>query len=93
VTGSEPPRVFYSSTSNNKNDDEMLGTEKIQVDGYVDHVAKSLSIKKASKQKSNTEPPTYEPVEEVLLVDEVDVFFCSEFYGQTYNQVVQLREP
>jgi hypothetical protein len=31
--------------------------------------------------------------EEVLLVDEVDVFFGSEFYGQTYNQVAQLREP
>lgn len=31
--------------------------------------------------------------EEILLVDEVDVFFGSEFYGQTYNQVTQLREP
>jgi hypothetical protein len=30
---------------------------------------------------------------EVLLVDEVDVFFGSEFYGQTYNQVVEFREP
>eukprot|EP00957_Ditylum_brightwellii_P064701 4910560-Ditylum_brightwellii.AAC.1 len=30
---------------------------------------------------------------EILLVDEVDVFFGSEFYGQTYNQVAQLREP
>ena len=33
------------------------------------------------------------PREEILLVDEVDVFFGSEFYGQTYNQVAQLREP
>jgi hypothetical protein len=30
---------------------------------------------------------------EILLVDEVDVFFGSEFYGQTYNQVVEFREP
>mmetsp|Transcript_12850 Transcript_12850/g.19234 ORF Transcript_12850/g.19234 Transcript_12850/m.19234 type:complete len:1061 (-) Transcript_12850:89-3271(-) len=30
---------------------------------------------------------------EILLVDEVDVFFGSEFYGQTYNQVAQLKEP
>ncbi len=30
---------------------------------------------------------------EILLVDEVDVFFGSDFYGQTYNQVAQLREP
>ena len=31
--------------------------------------------------------------EEILLVDEVDVFFGPEFYGQTYNQVVEFREP
>jgi len=30
---------------------------------------------------------------EILLVDEVDVFFGADFYGQTYNQVAQLREP
>ncbi len=30
---------------------------------------------------------------EILLVDEVDVFFGSDFYGQTYNQVTQFREP
>lgn len=30
---------------------------------------------------------------EILLVDEVDVFFGSEFYGQTYNQVVEFKEP
>ena len=30
---------------------------------------------------------------EILLVDEVDVFFGNEFYGQTYNQVVEIREP
>jgi hypothetical protein len=33
------------------------------------------------------------PKEEILLVDEVDVFFGSDFYGQTYNQVTQIREP
>ena len=31
--------------------------------------------------------------DEILLVDEVDVFFGNEFYGQTYNQVVEIREP
>ena len=30
--------------------------------------------------------------QEILVVDEFDVFFGSEFYGQTYNQVVQLRD-
>mmetsp|Transcript_643 Transcript_643/g.1274 ORF Transcript_643/g.1274 Transcript_643/m.1274 type:complete len:2485 (-) Transcript_643:1939-9393(-) len=30
---------------------------------------------------------------EILLVDEVDVFFGSEFYGRTYNQVVEFNEP
>lgn len=31
--------------------------------------------------------------EEILLVDEVDVFFGKEFYGKTYNQVIQFVEP
>lgn len=31
--------------------------------------------------------------QEILLVDEVDVFFGGDFYGQTYNQVAQFREP
>jgi len=31
--------------------------------------------------------------EEVLLVDEVDVFFGKDFYGQTYNQVTHLSSP
>eukprot|EP00956_Cyclotella_meneghiniana_P041584 scaffold231470_cov23-Cyclotella_meneghiniana.AAC.1 len=30
---------------------------------------------------------------EVLLVDEVDVFFGSDFYGQTYNPLLNLSEP
>jgi len=32
-------------------------------------------------------------LEEILLVDEVDVFFGPEFYGQTHNQMALLREP
>ncbi|VEU39668.1 unnamed protein product [Pseudo-nitzschia multistriata] len=31
-------------------------------------------------------------IEEIMLVDEVDVFFGPEFYGQTYNQVAELNE-
>ena len=30
--------------------------------------------------------------EEILLVDELDVFFGSDFYGQTYNQGAKLRD-
>ncbi|KAL7565546.1 hypothetical protein ACA910_003823 [Epithemia clementina (nom. ined.)] len=30
---------------------------------------------------------------EILLVDEVDVFFGPDFYGQTYNQVTQIYDP
>ena len=33
------------------------------------------------------------PKQEILLVDEVDVFFGAEFYGKTYNQVLEFREP
>ena len=32
-------------------------------------------------------------IEEILLVDEVDVFFGAEFYGKTYNQVIEFKEP
>ncbi|KAG7352611.1 von Willebrand factor type A domain containing protein [Nitzschia inconspicua] len=31
--------------------------------------------------------------EQILLIDEVDVFFSSEFYGNTYNKAAMLREP
>lgn len=31
--------------------------------------------------------------QEILLVDEVDVFFGKDFYGQTYNQATQLWTP
>ena len=31
--------------------------------------------------------------EEILLVDEVDVFFGPDFYGKTYNQVAELSDP
>lgn len=37
--------------------------------------------------------PTDPDQEEILLVDEVDVFFGSDFYGRTYNQVAELRRP
>jgi hypothetical protein len=30
---------------------------------------------------------------EVLLVDEVDVFFGKDFYGETYHPVGSIREP
>ena len=29
--------------------------------------------------------------EDILLVDEVDVFFGADFYGQTYNQVAEIK--
>ncbi|KAL7535461.1 hypothetical protein ACHAXR_006501 [Thalassiosira sp. AJA248-18] len=38
----------------------------------------------------NKDPPIKE---EILLIDEVDVFFSSEFYGKTYNQVIEFSEP
>ena len=31
--------------------------------------------------------------EDILLVDEVDVFFGADFYGQTYNQVAEIENP
>jgi len=49
--------------------------------------------KKAKRRCKNTELLSHYTQEEILLVDEVDVFFSSEFLGQTHNQVTQLREP
>jgi hypothetical protein len=34
--------------------------------------------------------PAYGDGDEILLVDEVNVFFGSDFYGQTHNQVAVL---
>lgn len=53
---------------------------------------------KRSKQVVTLATPPATPCstlgsEEILLVDEVDVFFGSDFYGQTYNQVTELRRP
>jgi hypothetical protein len=41
----------------------------------------------------NTVTPIAGEREEILLVNKVDIFFGPEFYGQTYNQVVEFREP
>lgn len=44
------------------------------------------------KNSSKSPPRRLDTTEEILLVDEVDVFFGGNFYGQTYNQVAQLRD-
>ncbi|KAL7556250.1 hypothetical protein ACA910_003259 [Epithemia clementina (nom. ined.)] len=44
-------------------------------------------------QQYPSSAPKMEDVEEILLVDEVDVFFGPEFYGQTYNQVALVQDP
>eukprot|EP00977_Amphora_coffeiformis_P020937 scaffold8649_cov185-Amphora_coffeaeformis.AAC.8 len=55
----------------------------------IRHECASNSKAVAMKSSSNGNATR----QQVLLVDEVDVFFGSEFYGQTYNQVVQVHEP
>ena len=52
---------------------------------------KNDAITTSKKVKLNTAP--VKERKEILLVDEVDVFFGKEFYGTTYNQVVEFREP
>ena len=37
--------------------------------------------------------PASDEAPEILLVDEVDIFFGEDFYGQTHNQVVQIDVP
>eukprot|EP00854_Cymbomonas_tetramitiformis_P000670 gene670-1123_t len=43
--------------------------------------------------KTDVAPPSPGQGEEVLLVDEVDVFFGQNFYGKCHNQVACLEEP
>lgn len=56
----------------------LIGRVKTSIDGIVEHTLDAL--KPSAK-------------EEILLVDEVDVFFGAEFYGKTYNQVIEFKEP
>jgi uncharacterized protein YegL/GTP-binding protein EngB required for normal cell division len=59
----------------------------------LQHWTESKSIEEKNWDQQNPIKINPDKNEEILLVDEVDVFFGAEFYGQTYNQVVQLREP
>ncbi len=61
-----------------KTSSSLLGRVKASIDGIVGHTLDAL--KPSAK-------------EEILLVDEVDVFFGAEFYGKTYNQVIEFKEP
>jgi len=58
----------------------------------IDAKLKSTN-KEKRKRREKKKLLSHQNVEEILLVDEVDVFFGSEFLGQTHNQVTQLREP
>ncbi len=61
-----------------KTSSSLMGRVKASIDGIVEHALDAL--KPSAK-------------EEILLVDEVDVFFGAEFYGKTYNQVIEFKEP
>ena len=56
----------------------LLSRAKASIDGMLGYTLEALN-------------PS--ATEEILLVDEVDVFFGAEFYGKTYNQVIEFKEP
>ena len=63
--------------------------------GDIRDLTESLLRGTLTMKESQNCPPEIESLarEEILLVDEVDVFFGADFYGQTYNQVVKFGEP
>jgi len=84
--GKSKVRTTTKSTTDTKTEDGSFKSDTV-----------SKTKKKVDKmiERKIIQPPEMSSIDrkEILLVDEVDVFFGSEFYGQTYNQVAQLREP
>jgi hypothetical protein len=54
---------------------------------------KSESLVEVARSSGRNDSPLPLNGEEILLVDEVDVFFGPDFYGKTYNQVAELEHP
>jgi len=73
-----------------------LSEETTHRKGDIRHLTDSMLRGNMNDINNNTRSITKHgslPHQEILLVDEVDVFFGGDFYGQTYNQVTQFREP
>ena len=68
----------------------------LQASGEIEAEANGTSSWDASATAGPEMSKALQPFEdgpEILLVDEVDVFFGSNFYGQTHNQVAVLALP
>lgn len=73
-----------------------LSEETTAEKGNIRHLTDSMlrgNIDCLTNSRSSIVTHYSTPQQEILLVDEVDVFFGGDFYGQTYNQVTQFREP
>jgi len=62
----------------------------INREGNVRDLTKSVIDSAASNKSYNQ---TYPPSKSILLIDEVDVFFGADFYGNTYNPATLLSNP
>ena len=51
----------------------------------------AVTVKKCVQAQKKKNQPRWNG-EEILLVDEVDVFFGADFYGQSFTQVAQLED-
>eukprot|EP00984_Skeletonema_dohrnii_P034349 scaffold33533_cov119-Skeletonema_dohrnii-CCMP3373.AAC.1 len=80
-----PQRRLRSSSPTTKKKKQRTSTSSIS------HTETSIDGTKG--QALDALKPSTSVTEEILLVDEVDVFFGAEFYGKTYNQVIEFKEP
>lgn len=81
-TAKSPLRRLRSQSPTKKNKKQKTTSLRSRAREAIDGVmGRVLNVSKPSAK------------EEILLVDEVDVFFGAEFYGKTYNQVIEFKEP
>jgi hypothetical protein len=86
----------------NSTESNMLRSE-MKMDNYESKLETKLdkesTYKNADNREINRNETNYETsyassaTQDILLVDEVDVFFGKDFYGQTYNQATHISTP
>lgn len=75
-------------------DENVVGEEDIKLEGSSEDPRNQKEVPKQSHSHSTTSSHLNHSTKlPILLVDEVDVFFGKDFYGQTYNQVTHISTP
>lgn len=66
---------------------------QINREGDIREILKSLVMKEEFQEKRPEIDLSTNKRPQVLLIDEVDVFFSDDFYGRTYNPSAKVRHP